>query len=145
MRSQEKHDSKPGALDSPRSMPASFWLFLVWLVALAFSGLALRFPLPLPQCGLLTITGIPCPLCGSTRTLAALSNLDFALAFSLNPLVAGGSVAIFFWFCLWLLGRRLKLDWTGWLWRQLARLPLLPLFAAAVIANWLYLFFCLPR
>lgn len=39
-------------------------------------------------CGFKHLTGLPCPGCGATRSLAALAQLDVLRAFSMNPLVA---------------------------------------------------------
>src|SRR5262245_110377 len=36
-------------------------------------------------CPLRTVTGIPCPLCGSTRSVEALAHFDLARALFLNP------------------------------------------------------------
>lgn len=114
---------------------------LLGLVALA--SVALHFQLPLPPCPLREMTGVPCPFCGSTRTFAALARLDFSAALRFNPLVcvaACGASA------LWLLAllrdgqsqlvpRRLpgrRILWQG-------------LLGTALVANWVYLWFHLPR
>lgn len=41
----------------------------------------------LPNCVFHEITGFPCPTCGGTRSLIALSQFDLGLSFMLNPLV----------------------------------------------------------
>jgi Protein of unknown function (DUF2752) len=40
---------------------------------------------PVPPCPLRTLTGIPCPLCGSTRGVIAAVHGDLGRAFTLNP------------------------------------------------------------
>lgn len=40
---------------------------------------------PVPPCPLRTLTGIPCPLCGSTRGVIAAIHGDLGHALSLNP------------------------------------------------------------
>jgi hypothetical protein len=40
---------------------------------------------PVPPCPLRTLTGIPCPLCGSTRGVVAAMHGHLAHAVSLNP------------------------------------------------------------
>jgi hypothetical protein len=40
----------------------------------------------LPECLFHTMTGLPCPTCGSTRAGLALSHLDLAGAAAMNPL-----------------------------------------------------------
>ena len=47
--------------------------------------------LPLP-CPLLTVTGIPCPLCGMTRSVIALFRADFIGSVRFNP---GGILLVF--------------------------------------------------
>lgn len=42
---------------------------------------------PLPPCPFLTLTGLYCPGCGSTRCLHALAHLDLAGALAMNPLL----------------------------------------------------------
>lgn len=39
---------------------------------------------PLPLCGFLALTGIPCPLCGGTRACAALTAGNFTFAWQAN-------------------------------------------------------------
>lgn len=40
---------------------------------------------PVPPCPLRTVTGIPCPLCGSTRGVIAAVHGDLGRAVTLNP------------------------------------------------------------
>src|SRR5688572_3117216 len=65
------------------------WLLLVGFVAFALLTLGARFGMawawPLPQCWLRKLTGLPCPACGSTRSLAAWSQWDLGQALQLNP------------------------------------------------------------
>ena len=112
---------------------------LVGLMVLA--RMALHFQLPLPSCPLRELTGVSCPLCGSTRTFAALARLDFAAALRLNPLVcvaACGATA------LWLLAVLRMEKPLAWLGSLLVRGAMWKwLLAAALALNWLYLW--LPR
>lgn len=41
--------------------------------------------------------GVPCVLCGGTRSLTYLLSGDVAAAFAMNPLVAGGALAVAGW------------------------------------------------
>ena len=116
---------------------------LLLLGLMLVARVVLHFQLPLPSCPLRETTGVPCPLCGSTRTFAALARLDFAAALRLNPLVCVAACAAS---ALWLLAMvRLEMP--------LARLRSLPirgamwkwLLAAALAANWFYLWLHLPR
>ena len=77
----------PGGAD-PELLCGSI-LFLAALLGTAwiFSG----FPTPL--CPLHTLSGIPCPTCGTTRAATALLHGDFKTPFLLNPLMAGSLMA----------------------------------------------------
>jgi len=44
---------------------------------------------PVPPCPLRTLTGIPCPLCGSTRGVIAAVHGHFGQALTLNPASIG--------------------------------------------------------
>jgi hypothetical protein len=80
-------------------------------------------------CPVRSIFHIPCPSCGTTRALSALSRGDFLAAFRFNPLammaIPGGLILLFF--------RNRKWTEIGW-----------PLFLSAVALNWLYVLFFLP-
>ena len=68
--------------------------------------------LPLP-CPLLTLTGIPCPLCGMTRSVTALFRADFIGSLRFNPggiLLVAVAALMLFWrprvqlqFAVWIL------------------------------------------
>ncbi len=42
-----------------------------------------------PPCLFRSLTGLPCPTCGATHAVVALSHLDFGAALIANPLVTG--------------------------------------------------------
>lgn len=48
-------------------------------------------------CPLLGMTGIPCPTCGATRAMVALSTADWQAALMWNPLVALGGIGAAAW------------------------------------------------
>lgn len=104
---------------------------------------ALHFQLPLPSCPLLATTGVPCPLCGSTRAFASMSRFDFTEALRLNPLVSLITCcAVVTWLLVLLHGsewwsRRRELFTTNAAWKLVV--------AGAVFVNWLYLLRNLPR
>lgn len=83
------------------------------------------------HCPALRLLHIPCPSCGSTRALAFLAQGNFCSALRFNPLIALSACAaplISFPGFRRLLGR------AGWV-----------AFFGAVLLNWIYLLFFLPR
>jgi len=60
----------------------------VALILLAAAPLAPFFTGALPACPLKSLTGVPCPGCGTTRAALALAHFDFAAAFAVSPLAA---------------------------------------------------------
>jgi len=66
----------------------ALWL-MVGAASLCLLGAALATPgIQLPRCAFKTITGLPCPTCGVTRTVIALSRGDVDRALLMNPLAA---------------------------------------------------------
>lgn len=59
------------------------WL-VVGCMGLAVVGMALPFS-PNPPCPMLTITGVPCPLCGMTRSARSLLHLDLSASLRFQP------------------------------------------------------------
>jgi hypothetical protein len=53
-----------------------------------------------PGCVFKTLTGIPCPTCGSTRSLVHLSHGDIVPAFFMNPLVTLAMVTTVLYFLI---------------------------------------------
>lgn len=64
----------------------ALWL-LVGGLSLCLLGVALATPgIQLPTCGFKAVTGLPCPTCGLTRTIIALSRGNVQRAAFMNPL-----------------------------------------------------------
>ena len=59
------------------------WLILGCLGLAAF-GMVLPFS-PIPPCPMLTLTGVPCPLCGMTRSARALLRFDISSSLQFQP------------------------------------------------------------
>jgi hypothetical protein len=122
----------------PGSPPLGLVFFGIGLLAAAAVGLLRLDRLPLTLCVFKGLTGLPCPTCGSTRTLGQLFALDVAGAWSQNPLATLGAVAVATWGLvdLALLPRRraVGLEIAPRLGRAL-RWGALGLF----LANWIYL------
>jgi hypothetical protein len=82
------------------------------------------------QCPARLLFHIPCPSCGTTRCLAALSSGDVIVALRFNPLV---TLAIPTLLLIPFAGGRARLK-VGW-----------PIFLGIVALNWIYLILFLPR
>jgi hypothetical protein len=118
---------------------------LALIGSIVMTRFAAQWHLPLPQCWLRKLTGLPCPSCGCTRSLLAWSHLDLAQAFFFNPL--------FFLLCLGLIvwsivrtvervfGHPRLLRWSL-TWKRRLVWPIAILLAAL---NWLYLCLTLPK
>ena len=90
------------------------------------------------------MTGLPCPLCGSTRSLRAWARLDPVAAWRFNPLTSTSGAAILLWALLSTLERALARGWTPALRGVLSHLPIGWLLLALVLLNWMYLCRTLP-
>ena len=113
---------------------------LAWI-----ARLALQWQLPFPQCWLRKLTGVPCPACGCTRSLAAWSAGDLQQALLFNPLFFAVCVGLLLWLTLWtaqLTSHRPILDSVR---TKAARLPLWRIAIVLVATNWLYLYLKLPK
>jgi hypothetical protein len=94
--------------------------------------------LPFSVCLFKTLSGLPCPTCGSTRALGRLVHLDLSGAVLMNPLATAGLLVLALWAVadLGLLARGRALDLE--LGRPLGRVVRI-VALAAVLANWVYL------
>ncbi len=94
----------------------------------------------IPRCGLRTLTGFPCPLCGSTRSLVAWSHFDLISALRFNPLLFAGMLSAAAWTIVELIiGRPVPFRIDRW-----PRIVLL-LAGAGFITHWVYLYVTLPQ
>jgi hypothetical protein len=66
---------------------------LAGAVLVALTYVSKQFAFPIPLCPLKELTNIPCPTCGGTRALRALSHGALLAALRLNPLVTIGALA----------------------------------------------------
>jgi hypothetical protein len=108
-----------------------WWLVVPPLIILLplTARFSLQFGIGWP-CVFKAVTGIPCPTCGGTRALAALSRLEPWQALHWNPLL---TLAVFA--ALAYPFARVRIPGRiGW-----------PLFWAALLLNWAYLILFLPR
>jgi hypothetical protein len=127
------------------SRKGPLWCLVGFLSAVVAVHFAVKWQLPLPQCGLKTLTGVPCPFCGSTRSLFAWSEFDLRHALFLNPLAfllaLAGIAGFFIWSFDCCFGTRC-LEAIG---RLCSRWPLTRLAVSAVLLNWLYVLVLLPK
>jgi hypothetical protein len=132
-----------------RDDATSCWLPLAALLGLAALSLVARAGLagqwPLPFCWLRKFTGIPCPACGGTRSLAAWAQFDFAAALAYNPLIFLGTLTVVAWAVLWTADRALGLRWLARAESFLEGRPVWRVLAALAVVNWVYLCLSLPR
>jgi hypothetical protein len=127
----------------------SRWLPPVALLGLAVLSLVARVGLaaqwPLPFCWLRKFTGIPCPACGGTRSLAAWAQFDIAAALAYNPLIFLGTLTVASWAVLWAADRALGLRWLARAESFLEGRTVWRVLAVLAVVNWLYLCLSLPR
>ena len=122
--------------------PGLFAVLLLFIIAMPSVA---RYTALLPPCGMRTLTGLPCPLCGSTRALLALSHGHPLEAFLLNPLFCLACAALGGWFILWFVDRLFQHDSQAVVVQWAGSLPHFVIMVAATLLNWLYLCFGLPR
>lgn len=128
-----------------KSVPEVFWIALAAAMLGLIAYFAMHWKLPLPKCWLREWTGIPCPACGCTRSLAAWATLDLAGALRFNPLFFTACVGLAFWTAL----RLAEGIWNGQVSQRIRqrveRLPLLRIALSLLAVNWVYLYLTLPR
>jgi hypothetical protein len=93
----------------------------------------------LPRCLFKLATGLPCPTCGITRAVMAMTRLDFAAALAMNPLAVAGALAgaLYLVYAATVLAWRLPRFRPRLEPRDLVRARVAVL--VAVSANWCYL------
>lgn len=128
----------------PEALVAPGITFAAVLLMLVAARLYDRLPVTLPDCGFLLRTGLPCPGCGGTRAMAALSAGDPATALRYHPLAALAVFAAAVWLLLRLgrfwVGRPIP-TLTNWNRRGISTLLIATLL---LTANWIYLIVFLP-
>src|SRR5262245_45115134 len=67
------------------------------IVAASAARFCLDYQIPFPFCLLRKTTGVPCPACGSTRSLVAWTHLDPIAALRFNPLFFAVTVGLALW------------------------------------------------
>ncbi len=129
-----KNDSAPGT--------GAAWAFGGMLCLIFIARFSVELGLALPFCAFQRIIGLPCPLCGSTRCLAACAHGHLADALRWNPLTFLACLAVVLWFAFWVADRFFNVRWLAAIERRSTVRALGPLLMGGVALNWLYL--CLP-
>lgn len=120
-------------------------VILVFVLATVMAKWVNGLGLPFPQCWLRKLTGIPCPSCGCTRSLAAWATLDLEQAFRFNPLFFVLCVALIVWSGAWMADKLLRRTFLRDLRARLSQWPWWKIGAALLALNWLYLCLTLPK
>lgn len=108
------------------------------LLALILAPIAWRGWLPVPPCFLRTVVGIPCPFCGATRSLVAISSMHWEQALRLNPLVVMLCALVVVWMFFWLVERAMGGSWlTAFVTNARAKISW-RVVLALVLMNWLF-------
>lgn len=109
------------------------------VAAAAVAALWLRLGLPLPECRLRELTGIPCPTCGSSRLVESLLSGRVLEAAAMNPIIFAGLTAVVLWAAIsavrWVFGLP---TWHLVLTRRERRV-LVVVLIAGVLASWAYI------
>lgn len=128
----------------PETLVAPGITFVAVVLMLGVARSYDRLPVSLPECGFLLRTGLPCPGCGGTRSMEALSAGDPAAALRYHPLA---TLAVFA-SALWLVLRFARfraggaMPTAGEFHRRLKFTLLIATLLLA--ANWIYLMLFLP-
>ena len=134
---------RPSSDGSASELP--FWLAAMVLLAMVIARLSADWGTPLPGCTTRQLTGFPCPFCGTTRCLVAVSHLDFATALALNPLSFLLGLGLAIWTGLSMAARMGKKPVRYPRWFAIRRLPWKWIVPAVLLLNWLYLWRSLPE
>ncbi len=127
--------SKPPLLRSDRT--PLYWMGGM-LAALVLAPMAFRGWLPVPPCLLRKVAGIPCPLCGGTRCMMALSCMHWGQAICLNPLVAAVFALVVVWAFLWLVEKISGGSWLAPFTAKAGAKIRWPLLLAVLLLNWFF-------
>jgi len=121
---------------------------LIWLsvsIACLIGGIVwINLSIPVPQCIFKSVTGIPCPTCGTTRCIIYILSGEFQKAFKINPLAYIGILFIIIYNCYALitvvfrLPRFRDITLTGH-----SKFAIRTLIILIFIGNWFYLICCL--
>lgn len=92
-----------------------------------------------PDCVFKRLTTIPCPSCGSTRSVVHLSHGDFLSAFVMNPLITLCMVAAVMYFFICLLSAFIDLPRISFLLTETEKNGVRVGAVALILVQWAYL------
>jgi len=115
---------------------------IVWggiaVLALISAAILKNIPGVFPHCLFHSLTGYPCPTCGTVRSITSMAGFDFISALFYNPLIplliVGSLVTSIYYGAAHLLRRNLIIEFKS-AEKKTIRLLVLALF----LANWAYL------
>ncbi len=115
--------------------------FIYGAIAIIAVVAARLFPLRelAPACVFRSLSSVPCPTCGSTRSLVHFSHGELAMAFSQNPLFAMVLTLILVYFFVGGIAALLKLPRLVFLLSPLERNLMSTGSFLLIAANWIYL------
>ena len=118
---------------------------LFGFIALVAVAAARFLPVDLfaPACVFKSVTGFPCPACGSTRAVAHLAQGRFSSAVAMNPLVAAGFTAVILAFFYGLLTFLFSAPRLSLALSSVEKDRVRGMAVLVVLLNWVYLLFVL--
>ncbi len=96
-----------------------------------------------PACVFRTLTGLPCPTCGSTRSLVHLSHGDVVSAFAMNPLITVALLAAVVYLLYSLTTLAFNLPRVGFALTEKEKDRVRASAVLLLLLNWVYLLFAL--
>ncbi len=104
-----------------------------------FAGRFLPVLVFAPSCVFRRVTGLPCPTCGSTRSIVFLAQGDITSAFFMNPLVGACAIAAVLFLLYSLFTLVFDVPRIGVVLSESEKDRLRALVVLLVLLNWLYL------
>jgi len=113
------------------------------IMALLLIGAARLLPILsiAPACIFKGITGIPCPTCGTTRSVVYLSQGDIATALIMNPLAALGLIAALLYFSYSVITLLFDLPRIGFILTNREKIAVQISAITLILVQWAYLIF----
>jgi hypothetical protein len=127
-----------------RRMPGEIEFGIIYgtIAVAALSAVRLLPVLSLaPSCAFKMITGIPCPTCGSTRSLVHLASGDIFAAFMMNPLTTASFIVSILFLLYGIVALLFDLPRIKFLLTKKEGMTVRFCAVALLLAEWIYLYF----